>query len=412
MESYARAFSIAEIQESRMLQWAFGALIFAHYVILNSWTAAKATSLSSVATGTYACPPYFQSCGDYFFLQALPDGYSQTSFYMLLLGLLVLSVYFIYRKDWVRAHMALIPAFIWHTLGTFIVTGGLAGNYDYYLFVFSVILLLFPRKEFFLKVSVPLLYTLSTFVKIYPSWIVGTYFSTLKTGLPLFPDWSIPIFTNLLMGLEMIGAWFLLSEKRLYQRASVTFFTFFHLYSGILVQYKYPSVVLPMLLILFGPMYKKTKIPFDRASIFGWVFIALLICIQCSSFLIPGDAKLTLEGDKFGLYMFEANHQCQSLATVVYADGKTQTLTAQSISAHNRCDPYRVWFTLHVYCERNHPLSVRWTFDHSINGGPFLRIVDVPDACALQYNPFGHNEWIQTETQVRPIAQPVQNIYE
>jgi len=395
-----------------MLQWAFGALIFGHFVIFNTWTGSTATSLSSVANASYSCPPYFQSCGRFFFLRALPDGYSQTTFYMVLLGLLVLSVYFIYRRDWPKAHLALMPGFIWHTLGTLVITDGLAGNYDYYLLVFSIILLLLPRKEFFLKVSVPLLYTLSTFVKIYPSWIVGTYFSTLKTGLPLVPDWAIPLFTNLLMGLEMVGAWLLLSSKRLYQRSALTFFTFFHLYSGILVQYKYPSVVLPMLLILFGPMYTQTKIPFDKKSVFGWVLIVVLICIQCSSFLIPGDTKLTLEGNKFGLYMFEANHQCHSAVTIIDTGGQVRTADTQSISAHNRCDPYRTWFALNVICERTHPEAIRWTFDHSINGGPFYRIVDVQDACALHYNPFGHNDWIQSEDTARAVAMPVENIYD
>lgn len=143
--------------------------------------------------------------------------------------------------------------------------------------------------------------------------------------------------------------------------------------------------------------------------------MTLLLCLQLMPVFIQGDEKLTLEGNKYGLYMFEANHQCISTTRIFFHDGKVRTDKRESKSARDRCDPYRVWFHIkNKFCERM-PGGVRvaWTFDHSINGGPFLRIVDVEDVCTLSYHALKHNAWIRTERDKPPvIGYPVENIYE
>jgi hypothetical protein len=415
LRGYRRAFSIHEIEEQPILQWIFGATIFSYFLAFQAWIGSSATTLDAYARGAHLCWPYFQSCGEWLFLRALPNGYSQTFLYMFLFGTLVFVVYCMHRKDWVLAHFALLVSFLWHAAVAFFLTYALAGNYDYYLFLLAFALLFLPRKEFFLKLIFVLLYFLSTATKIHETWILGTYFSALKTGLPLFPDWSIPLWTNLIIFMEMVAAWFLLSHNRLLQRVVLVFFILFHLYSGLLVEYRYPATVLPTLLILFGPLYRYTPIPLDRKALLGWALVALMFVAQASSHMIPGDEKLTMEGNKFGLYMFEANHQCISRTTVVYADGEAQEFSEESALARGRCDPYRYWFRIKAVCtQRASQLErIGWTLDHSVNGGPFLRIVDTANACNLSYSPAKHNPWIKTETD-NPmiIGYPVENIYE
>ena len=114
--------------------------------------------------------------------------------------------------------------------------------------------------------------------------------------------------------------------------------------------------------------------------------------LQFISILIPGDEKLTMEGNKYGLYMFEANHQCISKFTIENHDGTEDILERQVESARSRCDVYRYWFTVSKrYCQEKSIEKISWTFDHSINGGPFLRIVEQENICDLQYKPFSHN---------------------
>jgi hypothetical protein len=411
---YRKIFSITEIETSAVLQWANGALTIAYFVAFSSRYYEKLTTIDAYADGSYTCWPYFQDCGKLLFLRTLPEGYSQPFLYMVLFGTLIFSIYLIYRKDWVLAHIALLPSFLWHAFMCFVLTMSVSGNYDYYLFIFATIFLFLPYKEFFLKSILVLFYFLSTVAKIHETWIVGTYFSALKTSLPLFPRWSIPFFTNLVIFMEMVGAWFLLSRTMILQRIALIFFVAFHLYSGLLVGYHYPATVLPMLMILFGPLYTFTPPPFTKRSIIGWILVGILIFLQFLPRMIPGDEKLTMEGNKFGLYMFEANHQCVSTMHIYLKDGTMVESRDEKYSARERCDAYRQWFRIHTRCERDpNILSIAWTFDHSINGGPFLRIVDVQDACKLSYTPFAHNKWIKIEYD-RPevVGYPVENLYD
>jgi hypothetical protein len=212
--------------------------------------------------------------------------------------------------------------------------------------------------------------------------------------------------------MEMVGSWFLLSQHRLLQRSALAFFIAFHLYSGLLVAYHYPAMVLPTLLILFGPLYTYTPAPLTRRATLGWLLLLTMLCLQFIPRLIPGDEKLTMEGNKFGLFMFEANHQCISTEHIMFKNGSTTDTRDESDNARSRCDPYRYWFVINTLCQRNPTIaSVAWTFDHSVDGGPFLRIVDVSNACTLHYSAFAHNNWIKTEyDNPKIVGYPVENI--
>ena len=403
-----------EFAESKVLQWALGALTLIYLMVFDFWIKLPEISRSSIDYFIHSCPPYFQNCDSLYIFEALPEGYSQTFFYMLLFGVLIWVVYLLSEKRWREAQLILIPFFLWHAVNVLFLTDTFSANYEYYVIGYGLILLFFPHKEFFLKLLIVMFYFLSTVSKIHPSWIEGGYFNNLRTGLPLFPHWSIPFWTNMIIIAEMVGAWFLLSKHRLYQRLAIIFFATFHLYSGILVEYRYPTTVLPMLLILFGPWYRYHRVPLDRKSIIGWSFMALLVVLQFTPrLIIAGDEKLTLEGNKYGLYMFESNHQCISEATYFMSDGSTSTKTRINTSARIRCNPYTYWFPLKELCERGENIEkISWTLDHSINGDPFLRIVDEANVCDLEYNPIRHNEWIKTkENNPEVRGWPVMNLF-
>jgi hypothetical protein len=166
-----------------------------------------------------------------------------------------------------------------------------------------------------------------------------------------------------------------------------------------------------MLIILFGPMYRYTPVPLERRSAPGWILVVLMFCAQMAPIFVYGDEKLTMEANRYGLYMFEANHQCVSTTTIIYTDGREVPSKGESANSMHRCDPYKEWFRLHVMCMRDPFIAgIRWTYDHSINGGPFLRIVDASNACALTYTALGHNDWIKTEyDNPEVVGYPVQN---
>ena len=409
---YRSFFSIQEIEQQPILQWALGALLFAFFVTFYAWIDSHAISTSTAMAGNASCWPYVQNCEALYVLEALPH-YSQTTLYAFFFGIMLLAVYFMWRKQWVYAHMGIVILYAWKVFVMFAVSASLARNYDYYDIIIGAVLLFFPYKEFFAKLTFVVLYFLAGTVKIHEGWITASYFTSLAEGMPWVSNMLAPLATNIVIAGEIVGAWFLLSRRPTLQRIALSYFIFFHLYSITLVMYRYPSTTFTMLLVLFGPLYRYTPPMFNRRAILGWFFIVLLFFFQFLPKMVSGDQKWTLEANQYGLYMFEANHQCRSRVTYELADGRQVTETYESQNALDRCNPYQQWLRIHKVCEYGGALSARWVFDHSINGHPFYRIVDARDACLLTYKAFSHNPWIQIPGEsARIMGRPLTNPYD
>ena len=442
---YKRLFRIREIEESAVLQWAFGAILFFFFLTFQAWDNNYSITVEAAKTGGALCWPYFQSCTNLFFLHSLPYGYSETTFYMLLYGVMLLVAYCMWRKMWASAHALMIVLLAWEMFIGFVLSYDIMGPYNYYHVIFTLIILFFPLKEYFLKLAFVLCYFLSVTIKFDPGWDLGTYFSTLQLGLPLIPRELIPLATNIVIFMQVVGAWFLLSSRRILQRIALAFFIFFHLYSGIFVAYIYPSISLPLLIILFGPMYRYQAPPRSKLSIAGWIFMALLLVWQLAPYTVEGDRRLTLEENRIGMFMFEANHECRATITVYESTDATTTsdnvtqstpgsfcsdtmcMTQKDVhvqsgektieeqfesgSAWNRCDPYTFWYEYQSVCQEPGVQKVSFVFDHSIDGGPFYRIVDLENLCDVSYKPWGHNDWILLPPQAQIVGYPVEDNY-
>lgn len=441
---YERIFAIDEIRREPILQWVFGAMLLFFFITFARWMPLNIATKEVAESGTAVCWPYFQNCADLFFLHSPSVGYSQTIFYMGLYAVMALIVYFIWRKEWRAAHALMVPLLIWEMLYVLVFEYAQNGPYYYYHIALTMTLLFATHKEFFLKLVFVMLYFLSATIKIDSTWILGSYFTSLKYGLPIFPTAIAPLVTNFVIFMQMVGAWFLMSRNEMLQRTSLIFFATFHLYSGIFVWYFYPTIALPPLLILFGPMYRHTRIPFDWKATTGWVIVALLVIFQALGFVVPADRRLTLEGNRYGMFMFEANHQCIATITTHFttkrssendfeaapgsdcgemyclvqrstkqtSTGSAVSLRYESATAWNRCDPYEWWSRLHTQCGESLAIRrIEMQFDHSINGGPFYRMIDAPNICDLDYRPFVHNEWIKVPPEAPIMGYPVQNIY-
>jgi hypothetical protein len=124
----------------------------------------------------------------------------------------------------------------------------------------------------------------------------------------------------------------------------------------------------------------------------------MLFLLQFIGIVIPGNQKITLEGNNYGLYMFEANHQCVSTYTIVEISGNKNTRVTSNADARNRCDPYLYLKALQKKCQTHNISKVSWKFDHSINGEPLYRIVDEENICSIEYKPLTHNSWINIDT--------------
>jgi hypothetical protein len=440
-QRYRKIFSIGEIEQSLLLQWFFGAMLFFFFLSFSRFIGDSSTTIEVAQRGAAICWPYFQDCARWYFLSNLPYGYTQSFFYMVLYGIMLSIVYFIWKKAWVRAHVLMGMLLVWKLIVIFLLSYLIAGPYDYYHVILTSVLLLVPFKEYFLKLSFVFLYFMSVTPKFDATWVLGSYFTSLVTGLPIFPTALTPLFTNLVIASQVVGCWFLLSRHKMVQRSAVVFFAFFHLYSGIFVYYTYPTIALFPLLILFGPLYAYTPTPFSKKAFAGVLLLGFVALFQALGFVTDTDRRVTLEGNRYGMFMFEANHQCSATVSTYSNESTTASSTFDTLScsglycltrvsmfpdhgqtvrqsryespsAWNRCDPYEWWAKLHTQCARNPLISrIAFQFDHSINGGPFYRIVDVPNMCDVSYKPFVHNEWIKLPGEAQVVGHPVQNIY-
>lgn len=358
------------------------------------------------------CWSYLTDCADFYFLQALPFGYSQTIFYAGIFLVFLLVIDGLLKDRWQQVWWTLMLLFVWKLYTSFII-GTQPGNYEYYDIILMTIVLFSPYKAWFLRVTFVLLYFLASTIKIHEGWILGTYFTSLQTGLAIFGDTIAPVVTMTVILMQIIGAWFLLSQNETYRNAAFLFFFIFHLYSIVYVGWRYPSSDLFMLCTLFYLYKNPAPVPLFKKTIVPYALLVLLICMQFLPKLIPGDQKFTLEGNNFGLYMFEANHQC--ISTVYVTDPLTKSSWEQvsmNVSAQIRCNPSLYLQRIKKACLENPSRLYSWTFDHSINGGPFYRMVDKLDACVLEYKTFKKNPWIKyKKEEMKIIGYPLKNYY-
>jgi hypothetical protein len=411
--TYTRLFSLDEVKDSPCLQWLYYILLISFFISFYGWISSPAVSTRTFANGEHVCPPYFPTCGEWYFLLDAPWGYSQAGFYVLLFLVLLAGAYAAWRQDWANAHRALLVCYVWKLVWGFALTYGVMGNFDYYDLILATAWLLLPHKLYFTRLLFVWMYFMASTAKIHEGWILGNYFTALLAGAPLFSNDMIPYFTNVVIVMQMAGSWFLLSKQPVLRNLALAFFLLFHIYSGVIVQYRYITISIPALLILFAPLPALQREAFavlalNRQTLAGYLLIGVLLGVQLFSTIIPGDQKKTLEGAFYGMYMFDANHQCISRTVETLGDGHQRGGTKTSFMANRRCDPYREWFELRTRCQRDTSItSVAWTYDHAINGHPFERIVDTPDACKLVYDPFHHNVWIRLDGEAVEQQWPV-----
>jgi hypothetical protein len=250
----------------------------------------------------------------------------------------------------------------------------------------------------------------STVAKIHPTWILGQHYTSLKTGLAIFPNGSESILPTFVILMQMVGVWFLLSSNRFTQRLALSLFALLYIQYGIQVGYRFPVVELAVLLILFGPWYKPyPHLPLTRSSIVGWSIIAALTVLQLVPHMAQAGERLTNEdniADIFGgPYLFEVNQQCYGEVKL----GEQIVRSFEQVDARFRCDPYRFWFRAKASLCSTASQKYQITYRRSINGNPFREIVNAGDLCSLTYSPFGRNAWIKREDEAPVVGRPVQN---
>lgn len=397
---YSRLFSLDEYTQYPLLQYIhLGSITFLVFAL-------KSPSLSIVTPlqiGTYICPTWFQQCYQWYLFS--PSMYKTWT--IILMILLAGSLVLLIHRRYVLSHLLLAIPAIWHVILVGLLTHSdyYYGHVMFYLAMINFVFLLLPNKIMTLGWFLLLTYPLSLGSKMTDSWLGGEVFKILDLGLPIIGDRLHALAAWSVLFVEGVMVWLLLASQKKIRFLAVVALFGFHFYSIAMIQYFFPAVAILILIIVFvgheRPLQwpKKTT---HRLIVIG--ITAVLICGQSISLFIPGDSRLTGEGKRYGLHMFQSIPDC--FITTMVADSNSYTTEKHwNEKRQGYCEPYYHWYLLSQQCHHHQWQSAVFTIDLAINQEPYRRIVNQINACNTQYHPLLHNDWIGYDRNTLPIIE-------
>ena len=354
------------------------------------------------------CWPHWQGCRSLAFPADFPYSYAYTTLFAGILLILCFSFWAVIANKqkhylgglWLLTLFKIFFFFIWR----------FHDQHNFAMFHLLPTLAFLINKEnriFAGQVVWCLCYFLAGLVKVSDGWIVGTYFSNLELGLPFVPLALVPLATNFIFFAETTMGWTLLSRK--WGRSSFWFWTFFHVYSAILVGFYYPIRCLAMMWALFLPHLKPDfqlqSHRTNRLNLGTILLISFLVLLHMVPFAFNEDPKWTLRWQGYGFNMFDANYQCVTEMNYTQ-ESKIKNVKREIAMSRFRCSPALALEDAKNLCESTKN-AVSLSIIKSVNGSPFYKIVDLKDACNEKFSLLGANEWInKNPTQVEGYPVP------
>lgn len=402
----------SELENSQALRIIYWVLLFGFIPGFYHWAKSNMITTQAVMSGTHICVPYFPNCGDYYFLKGLPHSYDHLIFFGLMFATLGASGFMAWQGRWRASLGILVVPFTFKILYITLLTYKTQVDFEYFHLPPLFVLLFLQNKLMRIRIVIAVTYFLSAVPKFGPAWTEGAYFTSLKDGMPLVPFALIPVATNFAIVFELVAPWFLLSADKKKRFTALGLWTVFHLYTMLIVGWKFPLRCLPLLWAAFATG------EFEKFDWRAWrlraahVLLVIYIAAGFAPKLMIEDRDYTLRGKKIGLAMMDANRQAVVEGIIEYSSGHIEKKTARSTFASQRWEPYTAWFSLKQKCRRPFVARIRMNMDLSINGGPFYRLVENVNVCDTEYSVLGNNPWIKTPSSGAQITgHPEKNTY-
>ncbi len=400
-----RATSVQEINNSKILQNLFWALWLGSFICFYNWS-----DENFGAKNMGLCWPHFQDCNFLRFFDAFPQSYESVLFYTLIFVALSFQAFWMSQKKWHKAVFVASLVLVWQIYAFFFLSYSIPANYEYFHMSLSIVFLWSSHKEYFCKRVLILLYVLSVTLKWQESWTLATYFSPLTLGLPFFSKEALPIATNFVILLETLCPLLLTTGRK--QRVVFWALMVFHLYSIVLIGYRYPIHSMLPLWILFYPKqnHLSTQSSFGLKSSVGWLSLMFWFVWQLPHMYYSDENKWDLRAYKYGVGMFEANHQCFSQIRVLYKDGHEELSEDTSRAAQKRCQVYATFYFLKKQCQEDTNIErIEWLYAHSVNDSAMKKQVDTKNVCELNYNWPESNDWVIPFEEAEVLGYPYPN---
>lgn len=211
-----------------------------------------------------------------------------------------------------RARLLLWPV-IGGKLYLYVLDLRLFSTYHHMHFLMAILLAL-GASRFWLQLAMAQIYFFSGLGKLNESWLHGEYFQSVPDGLPLLGSSPgvLLVASCWVVVLEFLGpvCWF--APWKGVRRFSVLAFFAFHFYSGFIVGFRYPLLMLPLCYLVLWPLDRPVQANFQRRrrDIPGAFLLGFTFLIGWTPYLVSGDERLTAEGRYFSIgNMFDANRE-------------------------------------------------------------------------------------------------------
>lgn len=454
-ELFGRLVASGEVDQDRRLRMVLAGLLLYYYVTFYNWWKGAASALSVKGTEVFNYAPTWvlENWRGLIFAD-----HFQTKVYLWLLGMLaLLGLFHLFYKDCCQVPMAILAFLFANKLFFYMMDLRLMANFHHLHLFYSAVFLISGRKLFFFRMALAVSYWMSAFIKFTPSWLFGEYFNSIPGKLPLLPENSTFVMLAMqgIIVMEIFGplAWF--SNRPRWRYLSLGVFIAFHLYSGLLVGFKYTTLMLTCLIPAFldfdAPIQRGYR--FVRRDLLPIGLMSLALAGGLWHFFIPGDVRLTAEGRYFGVFMFDANRTVLFHVTVekgdktfdfwvkrpwrngaILEDGELETDTAYQVwgaiwkgdsverkkailgpirdgetvvfnpqlftTAQVRTfgDPYLYYFYAKELQRRYKPDKISLELFQQLDGHKqAFKVLDIEDFAALNpsYSGFFHNSWIR-----------------
>lgn len=305
-----RWLGASEVDADPRLRLICGALLYYfHMTFFDWWRSAAALSTKGTETANYVPFFLFEHCRWLIFFN-----HAQTKIYLYGLGLcaLMAALSLLYLRQ--TTLPLLIMAILWiNKLYFYLSDLRLFANFHHLHLIYTLAFLLAPAgsKLFFFRVSLVTSYVMSGLIKLTPSWLLGEYFNSIPGKLPLLPENEtlVRLAQQAIIFMELVLPWVWFLRWRTPRLLVWGIYIAFHLYSGLLVGFKYTSLMTPLIVGAFLDFEQPIQAGyrFRRADLPVWLLQAALFLGGLWHFLLPGDVRLTHEGKYFGVFMFDAN---------------------------------------------------------------------------------------------------------
>lgn len=312
--------NIKEIQDHKNLVW-FGVVLSLTHLLTGYfwWTRVHFDS-------SMICWGFFSQCqrvyGVFFGLEKLILGFYS--------GLAVVCAALFGFKKVKPAYFVLVSLSVFKII-VHISDYRLMGNYHYMANILYFSFLLLPYKEATIKVFVLMFYFTAGLIKFNSEWLSGL----AMARQPAVSGKLLEVGCVLVIFLELIGTFYLISKKRLYFWLIFVSYIAFHIFSWHVVGYFYPLIMFSMLtFFVISPLGLEIKSKYYIGGIIG-VFMS----VQVGVLVLFSNSALSGEGRILSLNMLDAYSVCQN-SLFIKSKGETiEYNPVNDLEIRIHCDP-------------------------------------------------------------------------